>query len=357
MSQQANDKKSGHVFWESPANIALIKYWGKLRGQIPMNPSLSFTLRKSVVHIAMDYKKVDQGAGGLRDFCLDGRPNEKFGQRIGMYIDQMKTHYAFLNDTVLEIDSHSTFPHSAGIASSAAAFSALAMALGSIENELGGHSGMGSDFLQKTSFAARLGSGSACRSVYGGFTVWGKSQHLAGSSDHYAIKLHDAEIHPVFRNIHDAVLIVDDTEKKVSSSAGHALMNGHDFRESRIAQAEKNLGNMLHALKTGDEKIFVDIVENEALTLHGLMMSSWPGYILLKQGTISLIEKIRNFRIENKINLCFTLDAGPNIHMVYLDKDALKVRQFISEELLVHCKNSYWVDDGVGSGPIQKLIA
>jgi len=356
MSQQANEKRSGQVFWESPANIALVKYWGKLQGQIPMNPSLSFTLRESVVRIAMHYEKVGRGAGGLRTFRLNGQLNEKFQLRIGKYIESMKAHFAFLDNTALDIESKSTFPHSAGIASSAAAFSALAMALGSIENELAGREGKGSDFLQKASFAARLGSGSACRSVYGGFTVWGKSQHLEESSDDYAIKLHDADVHPVFRNLHDAVLIVDDTEKKVSSTAGHALMNGHDFRESRIAQAENNLGTMLQALKTGDEKIFVDIVENEALTLHGLMMSSRPGYILIKPGTIILIEKIRNFREKNNINLCFTLDAGPNIHLIYMDKDAEKVRSFIRQELLPLCKNGHWVDDGVGSGPIQKQI-
>jgi diphosphomevalonate decarboxylase len=356
MKQPENGKRSGLVFWESPANIALVKYWGKLQGQIPMNPSLSFTLRESVVRIAMSYQKVDKGKGGLQAFRLNGQANEKFQARIGKYIESMKAHYAFLADTALEIDSQSTFPHSAGIASSAAAFSALAMALGSIENDLEGRTGMGSDFLKKASFAARLGSGSACRSVYGGYTVWGKSEHLPGSSDEFAVKLQQNDIHPVFQNLHDAVLIVDDTEKKVSSTAGHALMNGHDFRESRIAQAEKNLGIMIKALKTGDEELFVDIVENEALTLHGLMMSSRPGYILIKPGTIALIEKIRDFRLQQKINLCFTLDAGPNIHLIYPDKEAKKVRMFISQELLPLCKNRQWMDDGVGEGPKRKPI-
>lgn len=354
MSKAAHDKNSGLVFWESPANIALVKYWGKLQGQIPMNPSLSFTLRESVVRIAMRYERVARGAGGLRTFSLNGQPNEKFKARIGQYIESMKAHYAFLADTFLDIESQSTFPHSAGIASSAAAFSALALALGSIENDLDGRHGKGSDFLQKASFAARLGSGSACRSVYGGFTVWGKFDKLPGSSNDYAVKIPDHEIHPVFRNLHNAVLIVDDTEKKVSSTAGHALMNGHDFRQSRIVQASKNMSDMLLALKTGNEELFVEIVENEALTLHGLMMSSRPGYVLIKPGTILMIEKIRQYRRESNVNLCFTLDAGPNIHLIYSTKDAAKVRPFINQELLALCKNRQWVDDGVGSGPIEK---
>ncbi len=356
MSHQSIENRFGQVFWESPANIALVKYWGKLQGQIPMNPSLSFTLRESVVRIAMQYQKVEKGGGGLRAFTLNGQPNEKFQDRIGNYIESMKAHYAFLDETTILIESQSTFPHSAGIASSAAAFSALALALGSIECELNCSDNKVSGFLRRASIAARLGSGSACRSVYGGFTVWGKSGHLPGSSNEFAIKLPEAEIHPVFSNIHDAVLIVDDTQKKVSSTAGHALMNGHDFRESRIAQAEKNLGSMIQALKTGNEELFVEIVENEALTLHGLMLSSSPGYILIKPGTINLIEKIRQFRYESKINLCFTLDAGPNIHLIYPAKNAEKVRLFIGQELLPFCKNRQWINDGVGAGPVQKQM-
>lgn len=356
MSQQAKEKRSGQVFWESPANIALVKYWGKLPGQIPMNASLSFTLSESLVRIAMQYQEVEKGGGGLAAFTLNGQPNEKFQTRIGNYIESMKAQYAFLDETAIQIESQSTFPHSAGIASSAAAFSALALALGSIEYDLNGSEDKGLGFLRRASNAARLGSGSACRSVYGGFTVWGKSGHLPGSSNEFAIKLPEAEIHPVFRNIHDAVLIVDDTEKQVSSTKGHALMNGHDFRESRIVQAEKNLGSMLQALKTGNEELFVNIVENEALTLHGLMMSSRPGYLLIKPGTMNLIEKIRQFRYESKVNLCFTLDAGPNIHLIYLAKDAEKVRLFIGQELLPFCKNRQWINDGIGAGPVQKQM-
>ncbi len=354
MSNETIQRHAGEVSWESPANIALVKYWGKYPGQLPMNPSLSFTLRESVVRIRMKYAPAGNGPAGLHSFVLNGQPNDKFRERISKYIDSMKAHYPFLNDFGLDIESQSTFPHSAGIASSAAAFSALAMALGSIENELAGKTSMGSAFLQKASFASRLGSGSACRSVYGGFTVWGKSDHLPGSSDDFAVKIDDSDIHAAFHNLQDAVLIVDDSEKKVSSTAGHALMNGHDFRESRIAQSEKNLGSMLQALKNGDEELFVDVVENEALTLHGLMMSSRPGYILIKPGTIALIEKIRDFRQQHNINICFTLDAGPNIHLVYLDKDAGRVRPFIQQELLPLCKNGRWMDDGVGMGPKKK---
>ncbi|MEE4175918.1 MAG: hypothetical protein V2I46_00265 [Bacteroides sp.] len=354
MEKKIIEHPQGEVSWESPANIALVKYWGKFTGQLPMNPSLSFTLRESVVRITMKYSLTDDAPAGLRSFRLNGEPNPKFQDRIGKYLAAMQAHYPFLEQAVIDIESQSTFPHSAGIASSAAAFSALALALGQIEVELAGyHNPDESAFLNKASFAARLGSGSACRSVYGGFTEWGRSAHLPGSNDDFAIKIPDADIHPDFRNLHDTILIVDDSEKKVSSSAGHGLMDGHDFRESRIVQAEKNLGDLLAVLKNGDQERFAAIVENEALTLHGLMMSSRPGYILMKPGTIALIDKIRDFRETQNIYICFTLDAGPNIHLIYSEKDAAKVRPFIQQELLPYCINGRWMDDGVGHGPQQ----
>ncbi|HSV75642.1 MAG TPA: hypothetical protein VLH37_01295, partial [Bacteroidales bacterium] len=151
----------------------------------------------------------------------------------------------------------------------------------------------------------------------------------------------------------DAILIADDSEKSVSSSQGHALMQNHPYRETRIAQAEKNINNLLHALKTGDESLFVEIVENEALSLHGLMMTSNPGFVLMKPATLAMIEKIRNFRKGTGINICFTLDAGPNIHLVYLEKDRQAVSEFIDKELAGLCKNGNWIDDMVGPGPVK----
>ena len=352
MQHKTSQPLNGEVTWESPANIALVKYWGKFPGQLPMNPSLSFTLRESLVRIRMKYALGGDGPAGLRSFMLNGVPNPKFQERIGKYLMAMQAHYQFLREAMIDIESESTFPHSAGIASSAAAFSALALALGNIEVEISGsHNPDENAFLRKASFAARLGSGSACRSVYGGFTVWGKTSHLPDADDDFAVKIPDADIHPDLRNLQDAILIVDDTEKKVSSSAGHALMDGHDFRGSRIAQAERNLGEMLAALRSGDQERFTDLVENEALTLHGLMMSSRPGYILLKPGTLAIIDKIRDFRKEQNIYICFTIDAGPNIHMIYREEDATKVRPFIQHELLPLCVNGRWMDDGVGEGP------
>ncbi|HAJ99517.1 MAG TPA: diphosphomevalonate decarboxylase [Bacteroidales bacterium] len=339
--------------WESPSNIALVKYWGKLGNQLPMNPSISFTLKNSVVRLKVKHETEDVSPSLLKSFILNGQPNEKFRQRIQSFLESIKLRYDFLGNIALEIESQSTFPHSAGIASSAAAFSALALVLQSLKNDLDGNPNTESDFWRESSISARLGSGSACRSVYGGFTLWGQSPALPASSNEYAVMIDTKSIHPVFTNIRDAILIADDSEKSVSSSMGHSLMHNHPYRETRIAQAEKNINNLLHALKTGEEQLFAEIVENEALSLHGLMMTSNPGFVLLKPATLAMIERIRNFRNNTGINICFTLDAGPNIHLIYFEKDKQPVSQFIQNEMVGLCKNGKWIDDMVGTGPVK----
>jgi diphosphomevalonate decarboxylase len=343
----------GVLGWESPSNIALVKYWGKSGNQLPMNPSISFTLKNSVVRLKVKYETARTSQTVLQRFTLNGQPNEKFQLRIQGFLESMKSRYAFLDSIVLEIESQSTFPHSAGIASSAAAFGALALTLESLETILGNKSGHSNSFWQNASHTARLGSGSACRSVYGGFTLWGKTPALDESNNEFAVRIDPKIIHPVFSNIRDAILIADDSEKSVSSSQGHSLMQNHPYRETRIGQAEKNINNLLHALKTGEESLFVEIVENEALSLHGLMMTSNPGFVLMKPATLAMIEKIRKFRKGTGINVCFTLDAGPNIHLVYFDKDRQLVSEFVDKELAGLCKNGNWIDDMVGTGPVK----
>ena len=301
----------------------------------------------------------------LKDFLFNGQVNSGFEERIGKYLESLFPFFPFLRRMELSVKSESTFPHSAGIASSAAAFSALALCLCSIERELrivekepdseNNHRGeipqMDPAFFAKASFMARLGSGSACRSLEGGFVVWGKNPELPGSSDELAIRLSDDQVNPKFYSLRDAILIMDDSPKKVSSSAGHALMHNHAYREGRKAQAAANMGDMLAALRTGDEKMFFRVLENEALSLHSLMMSSDPGYILLKPPTLLALEKIIQFREKSGLSLGFTMDAGPNIHLIYFERDAEQVKDFILKELFVLCKDQRWIDDIMGPGP------
>ena len=128
-------------------------------------------------------------------------------------------------------------------------------------------------------------------------------------------------------------------------------MKTNPFAKTRYAQAEKNLKEIITALKKGDLEKFGAITEEEAMTLHALMMSSSPSFILMAPSTLSMIEKIRRFREESKLPVYFTLDAGPNIHLLYPKNIAKKVDRFIYDELEQHCESGKMIHDNVGKGP------
>jgi diphosphomevalonate decarboxylase len=341
----------GKIKWMSPSNIAFIKYWGKHGEQLPRNASFSMTLRESYTITSMNYWITDKHRGEIK-FKVNGRENPKFGKRVIDYLHAINQFYPFLSSLNIEIDTINSFPHSAGIASSASAMSSIALCLCSIESELFAIQYSKAEFLNKASFLSRLGSGSACRSIYGYYAVWGKSPVIKASSDLFAVP-YLAEINEIYQDLRDAILIIDSGEKRVSSSLGHKLMNEHPFADKRFLTAGNNLQMLVKSMINGDFDKFSEIVENEALMLHGLMMSSNPAYILMKPGTIEIINKIIEFRRDTGSKLCFTLDAGPNIHLIYPGSESDKIESFISRELLQFCENSRVIHDCIGEGPLR----
>ena len=203
--------------------------------------------------------------------------------------------------------------------------------------------------IQKASFLARLGSGSACRSLEGDLVVWGKHDEIGGSSDLFGVK-YPFEVHQNFKNYQDTILLVDKGEKQVSSTIGHNLMHNHPFAQERFKQAHKNLSSLINVFKTGDLKTFIDIVESEALTLHAMMMTSMPYFILMKPNTLEIINKIWAFRKETKSNICFTLDAGANVHVLYPENESESVAKFINNELVAFCQKGEYINDKIGFG-------
>lgn len=337
----------GNLSWQSPSNIALVKYWGKKGKQLPQNPSVSFTLSNCRTVTSVAYERSNEFH---LDFRFEGKENPEFAVKIEKFLLDNLASFPFLTQLDLHMDSHNTFPHSSGIASSAASMSALVMCLLDLERHVSGVKDMD---LRKASYFSRLASGSACRSVFPVMALWGKSSVTPDSSDEYAVSLEE-KIHPLFKTYHDSILIVSDSAKAVSSRAGHALMEGNPYAEARYQQAKENTKTLFAALGSGDLDAFIRITESEAMQLHALMMCSNPSYVLLKPDTLNLIDEIRHFREETKIPVCFTLDAGPNVHLLYPDKDAEKVDAFIRNVLDTYCVGGQWIADQVGQGP-QKL--
>jgi len=339
------------VSWQSPSNIALVKYWGKTGRQIPVNPSLSLTLSKAFTETkATAFPRETEGSVEP-DFWFDGKQNVAFGERIRRFLESITDIFPWLVQVSLKIETHNTFPHSAGIASSASAFSALALCLCSLDAELNGIILNEIEFRQKASYVARLGSGSACRSVFPGFTIWGSTRALPGSSNFMAIPIN--EVDPVFKTLRDTILIVNEKEKPVASSEGHNRMAGHSFAEARIKQAGKNIAELLNALKSGDKQTFIRIIENEAFTLHALMMTSDEGYMLMNPETVRIINRIQEIRKVTGLDICFTLDAGPNVHLLYFEDQIEQVNKLIVEDLLKNNKQNLRIDDFYGKGPLK----
>ena len=341
------------VGYRSPSNIALVKYWGKRDVQLPQNPSLSFALTNSFTETVVQYSFENSNIIDLELF-FENQRNDAFEKRFNDYFERIIDIIPFVRSLKFRIESKNSFLYSAGIASSASSMSALALCLVSIERDLFGTLNDEKAFLEKVSFLSRLGSGSAARSVYGNYSVWGESSSVSGSSDEIAVSF-DKRIHPDFLALGDAILITNSESKRVSSSMGHNLMIDHPYAVARYQQANENLKKLINALETGDEQLFVDVVENEALSLHALMMSSSIGYSLLNQNTWEIINKIRKFREENNTFAAFTLDAGPNVHLIYKLKDRNKIVEFIEKEIIEHCENRKWIDDKMGNGPDKIL--
>ncbi len=141
-------------------------------------------------------------------------------------------------------------------------------------------------------------------------------QEIEGSSDLFGVKF-PYKVHSVFENYQDAILLVDKGEKQVSSTIGHNLMHDHPYAENRFTQANDNLSKISEILQNGDIKAFISLVESEALTLHAMMLTSTPYFILMKPNTLEIINRIWEYRNENDSNICFTLDAGANVHVLY----------------------------------------
>lgn len=342
----------GRVGWACPSNIALVKYWGKKGKQLPQNPSISFTLSECRSETFVTFEKADRFGFS---FYFEGKKNPAFGAKIEKFLLENQAFFPFINQLNLKIESRNTFPHSSGIASSASSMSAFVMCLLDLERSLSLSKGRPLDINpQKASYFSRLASGSAARSVYPSMALWGKTEAYEGSSDEYAVSLEN-DIHPVFKTYHDSILIVSGETKSVSSRAGHALMEGNPYAPARYAQANENIKNLLSALKSGDVDTFINITESEALQLHALMMCSNPSFILMKPNTLHLINEIRRFREETKTPMCFTLDAGPNVHLLYPESEAEKVEHFIKDYIATYCVDNKWIADHVGDGPKNLL--
>jgi len=294
---------------KAPANVAFIKYWGKKDKalRIPQNDSLSICLDKEFTFTTVEFRK-----GFPEDkIFIDGRKilgEEK--KRVVSHLNRIRKK-AGIGFFALVVSKNS-FPIASGLASSASGFAALTLAaskaagLNLSEREL--------------SRLARLASGSACRSIPDGFVYW-----QAGNSDEnsYAYSLYS----PSYWSLRDVVLIVQTKKKKVSSTQGHLLAGKNPFLKARLSLVKENIKKIKKALKNKDFSLLGKVIEAEALSLHSVMLTSQPALIYWQPATLAIIHQVIDLREKKKIESYFTIDAGPNVHLICQAGDEKRLKK------------------------------
>lgn len=278
------------------ANVAFVKYWGARDAElnIPYNASLSMNLSDAVTVTTVHF--ADYPADSL---VIDGQEAAAAQvARASRHLDHIRRLAG--TEARARVVSRNSFPMGTGMASSAAGFAALtvaasaALGLALTEREL--------------SALARLGSGSACRSIPGGYTLWHAGHDHASS-------FAETIAPPQHWDLRDVTAVVSAAHKEVSSAQGHRLADTSPFLSARLADLPHRIARVQAALQARDIEVLGEELEAEAIALHVLAMTSRPSLLYWEPATVEIMRLCPQWRAEG-IGVYFTLDAGPNVHLI-----------------------------------------
>jgi len=293
-------------------NIAFIKYWGNLDENlhIPANGSISLCLEGLTTRTSVLFDpSLEHDHLTLDGQSMQGEPLV----RVSAFLDHVRR-LARMN-IYAQVNSGNNFPSGAGIASSASAFAALALAA---------TSALGFELSEPAlSSLARLGSGSACRSIPSGFVEW-----LPGTchADSYAISIAP----PCHWDLVDCIAIVDRSHKHTGSARGMALAHTSPLQAERIKTAPGRLDRCRQAILKHDFDAFADVVEEDSDLMHAVMRTSTPPLAYMQPATHRIVAAVRNWRKEGHA-VCTTVDAGPNVHILCLADEQTFVQTRLKE--------------------------
>lgn len=290
----------------APANIAFIKYWGKKdeKLRLPMNSSVSMNLSNIFTKTTVEFLP-----NITRDeiIFLGEEVIEKEKERVIKHLERIRKRSRI--KTKARVVTKNNFPKATGLASSAAGFAALTLA---------GTVAAGLKLSKKElSILARLGSGSACRSIPNGFVEWKKGASSATSYAH-------ALFPPEYWNIRDIVVIVGRKKKEVSSTEGHRLAPTSPFFKTRISSTEPKVKTIKRLIRERRFAGFGELIEKETINMHTIMMTSSPPIFYWSPKTLEIMKAIWEWR-QKGLKVYFTIDAGPNLHLICQRKDEKRV--------------------------------
>ena len=294
---------------KSPANIAFIKYWGKtdLKTRIPKNNSISMCLSDMFSVCTVEFRK-DLKKDEV-EFKGEKIVKKRELERIIKTLDRVRK----LGKTSLRarVTTENNFPKATGIASSASGLSAVTVAaLGALNIKMN---------TKELSSLARLASGTAGRSIPDGFVEWVKGSEETES--------YSEQILPVdWWEVCDVVAVVTKKMKKVSSTEGHKLAETSPFYKERLKGMEKKIIRIKKAMRERNFSKFGRIVEDEALNMHAICMTSQPSIIYWSETTVKIIKEVMRWR-EEDLESYFTIDAGPSVHVICEKKQAQKIKK------------------------------
>lgn len=287
----------------APANIALCKYWGKRDEELnlPLTSSLSVSLGEKGSTTTLSRST------GTKDMVISNGEvmpeSSRFAGRVGEFLDLFRPSHDFY----FHVDTHTNVPIAAGLASSASGFAALVMALDAL-------------FAWKLlplelSILARLGSGSACRSIWQGFVEWEAGKREDGM-DSFAHPLPDQ-----WRDLRIGLLVVSGKEKALSSREAMArTRRTSPFYSLWPQKVEEDLTAIKSAIQARDIEGLGRAAESNAAAMHALMLSAWPSISYALPATLAHWETVWKLR-QDGLPLYFTQDAGPNLKLLFLAKD------------------------------------
>ena len=287
------------------SNIALIKYWGNRDHwlRLPANPSLSMNMGglTTITSVVFD-PALNEDVLILGGRVISGKGRE----RVSRFLDHVRKKTFDVSGTAevfhlfARVESRNNFPAGAGLASSASGFAALAVAASAAaglrlsEAEL--------------SRLARLGSGSACRSVPGGFVEWALGVDDQSS---FAQSIAPAD----YWDLRDVVALIDVGHKTVGSTEGHVAADTSPLQEARVATAADRLAKARSAVLRRDFAALAEVVELDSLMMHAVMITSSPSLMYWQPTTVAVMQAVVRWRSMG-LEACTTIDAGPNVHVL-----------------------------------------
>jgi diphosphomevalonate decarboxylase len=293
-------------------NIALIKYWGNRDHElrIPENGSISFNLDGLYTKTKVTFDpSIENDFLEINGQSIGNSELKRVSQFLRLVNEISGKHY------FAKVASENNFPIAAGIASSAAAFAALSLAA---------TKAIGLDLSEKElSRLARRGSGSACRSIPDGFVEWKPGRT---DEDSFAVSIAPSS----HWDLIDVIAVVKGKHKSVGSTAGHALAHTSPIQKARVADAPRRLDIGRNAILKKDFSALAEIVEVDSNLMHAVMMTSNPSLIYWEPATVTIMKTIPELR-QAGLPACYTLDAGPNVHVIVESKYVKKIEETLKE--------------------------